>query len=129
MIDFSFIKYGTQAMIVDEEGRDHVIDLMSVDYYIAQEKYTVKVEGLEKYFTDYLPDSVHCYIAPKDAPSFKEHTDPVDVTIHCLEGTKSMIVDGKEIEITKGKSTLIPKNTRHRATNKYSSVMLSIGHK
>ena len=127
-MDYNFLQNGTIAMIIDEQGRDHVIDLLSVDYYIAQQTHTVKVDGLENYFTEYKPSTVHCYVSPKGAASFKTHTDPVDVEIKCLEGIKTLIVDDKEIDITQDGSVIIPKNTKHRATNKYSSTMLSIGH-
>jgi mannose-6-phosphate isomerase-like protein (cupin superfamily) len=127
-MNFNFLQTGTIAMIIDEQGRDHPVDITSVDYYIAQQQYTVKVEGLEHHFTEYLPNSVHCYISPINASSFAEHTDPVDVEIKCLEGTKTMVINGKEVEISNGKSLVIPKHTPHRATNKYSSVMLSIGY-
>ena len=115
-------------MIIDDQGRDHVIDLLSVDYYIAENKNTVKVEGLENYFTEHLPNSVHCYVSPAGAASFNEHTDPVDVKIVCVDGTKTMEVNGEEIEIPAGKSITIPANTPHRATNKYRSTMLSVGY-
>jgi len=129
MIDYEFLKNGSVAMIIDEQGRDHVIDIMSVDYYIAQKQYTVKVEGLEQYFIDNYPATVHCYVSPVNAVSFDEHTDPVDVEIKCLEGTKTLEVNAKEIKLDQGESIIIPKHTPHRATNKFSSTMLSIGYK
>lgn len=116
-------------MIIDNQGRDHVIDLLSVDYYIAENKNTVKVEGLENYFTEYLSDSVHCYISPAQAASFASHTDPVDVKIVCIDGIKTMEVNGEEVVIPAGESITIPANTPHRATNKYRSTMLSVGYK
>tara|TARA_B110000908_G_C9877574_1_gene281145 strand:- start:75 stop:452 length:378 start_codon:yes stop_codon:yes gene_type:complete len=122
---YSFLKNGTIAMYIDELGRDYEIDLTTVDYYIAQEKYTVKVEGLEKYFKEQC--ATHCYISPKGAPSFPLHLDPCDVIIKCIEGKKTMIIDDKTVTINKGEEVLIPANTLHRATNKYSSVILSIG--
>ena len=127
-MDYSFLQHGTTAMIIDEQGRDHVIDLMSVDYYIAENKYTVKVEGLESHFEKYKPYTVHCYISPQGAASFSEHTDPVDVEIVCVDGIKTMEVNGEEIEIPAGESITIPANTPHRATNKYRSTMLSVGY-
>lgn len=122
---YDFLKYGSLAMYIDEVGRDHIIDILSVDYYIAQEQYTVKVEGLEQYFNE--TGTVHCYISPKGARSFDPHCDPVDVTIKCIEGIKTLIVDGKEVSLHAGDSVLIPKGTLHQATNKHSSMMLSIG--
>lgn len=128
MMDFNFLQQGTCAIIINEKGESHYIDLMTVDYYIAERKYTVKVEGLENYFSEYKPATVHCYIAPAGAQSFDAHTDPYDVEIKCISGVKTMIVDGKEIDINKGESILIPSDVLHTATNKHDSVMLSIGY-
>ena len=127
-MDYSFLQQGTTAMIIDEQGRDHLIDLMSVDYYIAENKCTVKVEGLESYFKKYSPCTVHCYIAPAGAASFNEHTDPVDVKIVCIDGIKTMEVSGEEVVIPAGDSITIPAYTPHRATNRHSSTMLSVGY-
>lgn len=124
----AFLQHGTSAKFIDEQGRDHEIDPLLVDYYIAWGQHTVKVEGLEHYFTQYLPGTVHCFISPQGAVSFPEHRDPVDLEIKCLEGIKTMEVNGKEIDINEGESLFIPANTPHRATNKHASVMLSIGH-
>lgn len=126
---YDFLKYGSLAMYIDEVGRDHKIDLLTVDYYIAEGRYTVKVEGLEDHFTEYLPCTVHCYISPQHAPSFPDHQDPMNVEIKCLEGVKTLNIAGKDIELQAGETVFIPANTVHRATNKYASMMLSIGHK
>lgn len=125
---YEFLQHGTAAKIIDEQGRDHDIELSVVDYYIAEGKYTVKVEGLESYFNEYFPKTVHCYIAPAGAPSFESHADPYDVEIKCINGIKTMIVDGEKVLIREGERILIPANVLHKATNEYDSVMLSIGH-
>lgn len=125
---YEFLQNGSVAKIIDELGRDHDIDLLTVDYYIAEGKRTVKVEGLENYFAEYLPCTVHCYVSPAGAASFPDHQDPMDVEIKCLEGIKTLVVAGKEVELHPGESIFIPANTVHRATNKYASMMLSIGH-
>lgn len=115
-------------MIIDNHGRDHIINFDLVDYYIAEEKYTVKVEGLEEYFSEYLPNTVHCYISPKNAKSFPEHLDPIDVKIVCIDGTKTLKVKNENVILKKGESILIPANTSHQATNHYDSIILSIGY-
>ncbi len=115
-------------MIIDDLGRDHVIDLNLINYYIAEEKYTVKVEGMENYFTEHLPNTVHCYVSPKDAPSFPEHLDPMDVKIVCIKGTKTLKVRGEDVILSEGESVFIPANTPHQATNLYDSIILSVGY-
>lgn len=125
---YEFLQSGTIAKIIDENGLDHDIELLAVDRHIAEGKNTVKVEGLESYFTEFHPRTVHCYIAPAGAPSFPEHQDPYDVEILCIDGIKTMIIDGKETNINKNESIVIPANVPHRATNKHDSVILSIGY-
>lgn len=124
----NFLQNGTAAKIIDADGKDHSIELCAVDYYIAQKKHTVKVEGLEQHFAEFLPNTVHCYVAHAGAPSFAEHQDPYDVQIQCIEGTKIMMVNGVKIVINQGESIIIAANTPHQAINQYDSVMLSIGH-
>lgn len=122
-----FLQHGSDAFIIDHLGRDHKIDLSVVDFYIAQKKYTVKVEGLENHFTEYLPGTVHCFVSFAGAPSFLDHRDSCDVEIVCIEGTKTMIVDGTAAEVAQGTSLKIPANVLHRATNKFDAIVLSIG--
>jgi hypothetical protein len=112
---------------IDIDLKDYPIEIASVGYYIAEGNQTVKVEGLENYLTQFQPKTVHCFIAKAGAPSFPEHTDLTDVTIYCIDGIKTMEVEGVEREIAKGDSIFIPVGTFHRATNKYDSIMLSVG--
>jgi mannose-6-phosphate isomerase-like protein (cupin superfamily) len=127
-MNYDFLYNGTIAMFIDNLGRDHVIDMNLIDYYIAEEKYTVKVEGLEKHFSEYLPNTVHCFVSPKNAPSFPEHLDPVDVRIVCIKGTKTLKVKGDNVVLKEGESIFLPANTPHQATNLYDSIILSIGY-
>lgn len=123
----------TKACYIDEEGRDHEIDVLSIGRYIAEAKYTVKLEGMEEHFREITetvtskPHTVHVYISPKNAKSFPMHTDPYDVFIYCLEGIKTMRIEKALISISEGNYTRIKANTPHRALNWYDSVMLSIG--
>lgn len=112
---------------IDTDMKDYPITATEVEYYIAEGKQTVKVEGLENYLPQFLPRTVHCFIASAGAPSFPEHTDLTDVTILCIDGIKTVEVKGIEYEIHKGASLEIATGVPHRATNKYDSIMLSIG--
>ena len=118
---------GKKSFYIDELGRDHPIDNLLVDLYAAMNTYTVKIEGLESIFTDF-GGTVHLYYSPRHAASFGMHTDPYDVKIICIEGVKTMEVAGVDIELHEGEQLMIPADTPHRATNKYDSVMISIGY-
>jgi len=125
---------GSKACFIDDTGRDHVIPIFSVGRYLAEGRYVVKVEGLEQEFKHIIEKlkitenhSVHCYISPKFAKSFDVHTDPIDVFIYCLEGTKVMSIDEQLVYIEPETFVRIPANTPHRALNIFDSTMLSIG--
>lgn len=116
-----------KAFIIDDYGLDHAVDPYMVSYYLAENNKTVKVEGLEHLLPELKPNTVHCFISKANAPSFPEHTDTCDVTIHCISGIKTMQVEGVEYVIREGQKIDIPKGTPHRATNRYDSIILSIG--
>lgn len=116
-----------KAFYIDEQGLDYQIDPYMGSFYIAEGVKTLKIEGLENLLTEYKPRTVHCFISKAGAPSFPEHTDTCDVTIHCVSGIKTMEVNGVEHIIHEGKEIHIPEGTPHRATNRYDSIILSIG--
>ena len=126
--NLEFLLKGTYAYVIGDKQLDDSIYLQAIGFHIAEKKKTVKVEGLENHFSEYLPATVHCYISPAGAPSFKEHTDPYDVKIKCISGTKTMEINGERVEIGEGQEILIPANVPHKATNEFDSVMLSIGY-
>jgi len=132
MIDI--IHKGSQSFFIDDDGRDHVIPIFSTSRYIAENKFTVKIEGLEKQYESIIHDlgitkkhTVHLYISPKNSKSFPIHTDPIDVFIYVIEGTKVMEVNNSMHTIKAGEYISIPAGTPHRAINNYNSTMLSIG--
>jgi quercetin dioxygenase-like cupin family protein len=132
MIDI--IHKGSNSFFIDNDGRDHHIPLFSTSRYIAEGKFTVKIEGLEKHYKSITHDlgitkkhSVHLYISPKDSKSFPTHTDPIDVFIYVIEGIKTMEVDKSIHTIKAGEYISIPAETPHRAINIHDSTMLSIG--
>lgn len=101
----------------------------------------LKIEGLEKLssklhsvcamiaqaFDHNGPVTCHLFQSPENALSFPIHTDPDDVYLYVVSGTKTMIVDGIECVIEKGERLFIPKNTPHQAINNHPSQMLSFG--
>ena len=125
---------GSKAYYIDDQGRDHSIPVFSVGKHIAEERHVVKVEGLENSFKDVAKKlgiqdnhSIHCYISPPFGVSFPEHTDPIDVFIYVMQGTKTMMVEEELFIIDEGHHIHIPAGTPHRATNTEPSIMLSIG--
>lgn len=117
----------TPCYIIDSNGLDHPIDPYMVPMYIAEKKYTVKIEALEHLLDQYKPRTVHCFISPATASSFPEHTDTCDVCILCMSGTKTINVSGVSHVLQKGDSLYIKQGTPHEATNQYDSIILSIG--
>lgn len=121
-------EFGSRFSYIDSEGLEHEIDKHLLDKFVAEDKYTLKVEGLEAYYTEYSPKTVHVFIAPTNAKSFPMHKDPYDVLIVCVEGTKTFEIEGRGIvEIKKGETLLLNKNLPHRAINIEKSIILSIG--
>lgn len=125
---------GSKSFYIDDCGRDHEIPLMSTSRYIAENKFTVKIEGLENEYQRVIQSlgitkkhSAHLYVSPKDSMSFPIHTDPIDVFIYVIEGKKEMEIDNIIHIIDAGEYVSIPAGTRHRAINRYDSTMLSIG--
>ena len=55
------------------------------------------------------------------------HTDPDDVIIYCIEGTKSLIVNNQYIKLQAGEEIFIPANTLHQALNEHHAFTLSFG--
>jgi mannose-6-phosphate isomerase-like protein (cupin superfamily) len=124
------------------------VNRFGMQYYVNKftdipnlEDITIKVEGMEKYSKEIWdfcirsakknnfsgPVTAHCFFAHKGSPSFGNHTDPDDVLIYCTEGIKTLYVNDKYYELRQGESVFIPADTPHEITNKYKSVMLSIG--
>lgn len=123
----NIIKHGSNAFFINELGEEFPIDKFASFFYITKAKNTVKVEGLEEYYTEYLPKTVHMYISPANAKSFGLHKDPYDVIIKCILGKKTMVIDNKLHTIHEGEEMIIPANIEHNATNEFDSIILSIG--
>lgn len=123
------LKQGSRAFIIDNQGRDHEIPLDIIDVYIAKQEETVKVEGLEKVLTEYNRCStIHCFIAAVGSYSFPEHSEPYPTEIICVSGTKTIVIDGIEHTLQEGQSILMRADTPHYATNRYDSIILSLGY-
>ena len=113
---------------IDDDRKHHSIPKEQALLKIAENKYTVKFEGLEQYFPHDRPCTIHAYYSPENAVSFDEHSEPYDTMLYVVDGTKTLVVDGMELKINNGAQYLIKANTKHYATNEHDSVMLSIGY-
>lgn len=124
--------------IINTKGEQILLSSFSELY---NEHATIKVEGMERFSFDvynkckYLslkydhrgPVTCHAFIAKENAPSFGLHTDPDDVVILCVEGTKKLLVDGEYIILEAGDEVYIPANTPHQAFNETAAFTLSFG--
>ena len=116
---------------IDEDGNQHYIEQTDFISYVGtvarllSESRTMKVEQIETLL--FVKGTVHAFHNQKNGASFDVHTDPVDVLIECLAGTKIMEVEGKEVVLKKGDTVLIPSGTPHRALNYEKALMLSHG--
>ena len=103
-----------------------VRDFMSYSQWLEsyQSYPIIKVEGLENVIKGFK--SVHLFYNQKSRRSFKWHTDPVNVQLHVLKGTKLLQVKNKNYKLVAGQSARIPKNHLHRAYSVADTWALSI---
>ncbi len=113
---------------IDDDRKHHSIPKEQALLKIAENKYTVKFEGLEQFFPHDRPCTIHAYYSPENAVSFDEHSEPYDTMLYVLDGTKTLKVDGMSVTINRNAQYLIKANAKHYATNEHDSVMLSIGY-
>ncbi len=125
--------------VVNGQSRT-ILSIDDLSNYFGADR-TIKVEGMERLseplhrfvkrvarWTDHDgPVSCHLFSASVGSESFPTHTDPDDVFIYVVTGTKHMEVDGKEYKLLAGQAIFIPHDVPHRALNTEASIMLSVG--
>ena len=125
--------------IIDKEGRQIYLDNLRELYEYPS--CTIKLEQMEKYNQEIFnycqtlsknhnhqkPITCHAFRAFKDSKSFGLHTDPDDVIMYCVYGSKKIIVNGVEHILKNQESLFIPTNTKHEAINEEESLVLSFG--
>jgi len=108
---------------------------------IKCEDCTIKVEGYEKLSRRLFdavqsvaqnlnhngPVTCHLFRSPKGAASFPAHTDPDDVVLYIVSGTKTIELEDRVATLGAGEVLYLPRGTIHRAVNHDASLMLSIG--
>jgi mannose-6-phosphate isomerase-like protein (cupin superfamily) len=127
--------------VIDNLGRQIIVDDFPQLLKMRMMPYTVKIESMEKYshsffnkakkyaklYNHYGPITCHLFWARENDYSFSEHEDLDDVIIHCAQGIKHMIIEGIDSYIEAGQHILIPAGVKHRALNTTGSIMLSFG--
>ena len=102
---------------------------------------TIKIEGMERFnktiynmcsqykvkYNHDGPVTCHMFISKTKSPSFGLHTDPDDVIIYCIDGCKTLTVDGKYISLNTNEEVYIPADTPHIAHNEHPAMTLSFG--
>lgn len=125
--------------VINKKGEQ--IPLLSFRDLYSDQEATVKIEGMEKFNSvlfnkceEYKrkhdhrgPVTCHLFMARSQSPSFGLHTDPDDVIIYCVEGKKTMSVDGEYVVLKEGEEVFIPANTPHIAHNEFAALTLSFG--
>lgn len=125
---------------IDDQRRVHTADHLG-DLLQGHSEPVIKIEGFEKYDVNFFmacqgvairqhhfgPVTCHLFKSPAQALSFPLHTDPDDVVIVMIEGSKCFRSHEQEITLLPGDFMLIPKHYPHEAINVTSSLMLSIG--
>lgn len=69
----------------------------------------------------------HLFLSSKGSLSFDMHTDPDDVVVYMVEGSKTFVFDNRSVTLSEGDILSIPKNLPHQAINDEASIMLSFG--
>jgi mannose-6-phosphate isomerase-like protein (cupin superfamily) len=125
--------------LINKKGEQ--IPLLSFSELYNDQEATVKIEGMEKFNLTLFnkceeykalhnhvgPVTCHLFMARSNSPSFKEHTDPDDVIIYCVEGKKTLTVNGENVILREGEEVFIPANTPHKASNEFAALTLSFG--
>lgn len=140
--NFIFSNYAIQEKIVnviDDYGRQIVIE--SLPQLMSFHRCTIKVQSMEKYNESFYkrclelklkfkhpgPVTCHVFRAFENSQSFGMHTDPDDVFLYVVEGSKTIEIDGTLNELNPGDSLFIKAGTPHKAHNIQASLMLSFG--
>lgn len=125
--------------LINKKGEQ--IPLLSYNELYTDQEATVKIEGMEKFNQDLYkkceeykvkynhdgPVTCHLFMARSNSPSFAEHVDPDDVIIYCVEGKKTLTVNGDNVLLRDGEEIFIKAGTPHKASNDFAALTLSFG--
>ena len=117
---------------IDRNSNIHRITGKSYPEYLSKvqakymDGYTIKLEKFED-VVGFKDGTVHVFHNWDGTESFPEHTDPIDVFIQVMDGTKCLTVNDYPFELKQHEAILIPANVKHRATNEKRALILSYG--
>lgn len=125
--------------IINSKGEQ--IPLSSSAELYSDVDVTIKIEGMERFnhfihnkcefykmkYAHNGPVTCHLFMAKQYSPSFGMHTDPDDVIIYCIDGVKTMTIDGVYTSLNRGEEVFIPSETPHIAHNEHAAITLSFG--
>lgn len=83
--------------------------------------------NLAKHLGHSGPVTCHLFKSPKGSLSFPKHTDPDDVVIHMVSGSKVFHTGQGDITVECGDTYFIPRGLQHQAINTEDSILLSFG--
>lgn len=131
-----------EQLLVKYINNDKSFGIMSpLEYLDHSRDKPIKVEGYERlnptmfqecsrlarHFNHCGYVSCHLFLSPKDSVSFNMHTDPDDVVIYIVKGSKLFETPTKTHLLREGDVLYIPRGRHHRAINVDDSIMLSFG--
>jgi len=128
-----YIDNGKENILFNDSYKTNITNIKALS------NKTFKVEGFENYDKNIsslcnIEDDekfidCHFYWGKQGKTSFIEHTDPYDVVIVMLRGTKKIVFTDlkKEKNLNEGDVLFIPKNIAHYAENINENVSLSFG--
>ena len=128
--------------VIDDQHRQILIE--NIRQLHDYTNCTIKLEQMEKYnegifekcqelrtkYSHPGPVTCHAFLAFKGSKSFGVHTDPDDVIIECIFGSKTLYVATKNDRrhvLKQGEYIFIPANTEHEIINEEKSLILSFG--
>lgn len=126
--------------IIDDFGKQLFLD--NLGQLHSNYGKTIKLECMEKYnqkIYDYCnhlkrtykhngPVTCHLFLSFENSKSFDFHSDPDDVFIYVISGSKTFEFNqGQSVTLLPDESLFIPLGKKHKALNKEDSIILSFG--
>lgn len=143
-LDFNKVldsEYSYQQQLVKAIVNNGSMTLFTPDDIVRHRDRVIKIENYERYsktladacsviaavFKHAGPVTCHLFLSPAGASSFDLHTDPDDVVLFLMKGSKGFYVDESFFRLEVGEFLFIPHDIVHQAITFDDSVMLSFG--